>query len=344
MKPRGRLLAYIFQIAAILASNGLNVFYARAAPPSELRVCTQNLHRFGESRSNPPLRNGLTQQDLLVRRFIDAKCDIIAVQEIFGGDTYEATQNLNRLSQALARETRRPFAAYTGENEHDLIRNGFLVATDIAAVEKTESMDRARVSGLTPLGPSHRPTRPPYGLLVTIRPKSGAPQRKLFLGNIHLKSKLGGWKDPTSTQYETLRMEVADAVRDWVRSESTKSGPNTIGMILGDRNSNDGSASAEILRGARTLADFREHCQVDHALLPVCDKTPVRAPAFVPLLAQTKEKSYRYHSQEEVIDEILIEAEDYPLAQTSSDQTHAGVVGRYNAGSDHKLVWTELDW
>jgi len=119
--------------------------------------------------------------------------------------------------------------------------------------------------------------------------------------------------------------------------------------VLGDRNSEPDDASAKILSGARVLDDFRDNCRVDETLAPRCERQQQRAPQFRGLLEALSQEqgnivgTYRYRGREEIIDEILIRRSDWNVF-SRNEQLMAGVQGSFRQGSDHKLVWSELNW
>lgn len=315
-----------------------------------IRVCSQNLDRYGERPDGRPTPQTPSPTDFLASRIREAHCDIVAVQEVYGTSKDQALRNLQRLAGALAQVTARQYVSVVGEAGNDVIRNGFLFAQDAGRILQVNNLWGVNLPKLSLLGPSHTYTRAPLLLTVSINPAGGRPARKIAVLNIHLKSKVGGWKDPSGTEFENLRMETAELVRTWLSDQMRTIGPSAIVFIAGDRNANEESATSEILRGTRTLADFREggSCSVDASLRPVC-KSPGRPPLFVGLFRERgyrnpnlkTEGSLRYKGEQTLIDEIYISGKDLGTVTRPDGNYAVGFAGRFGDGSDHKLLWAE---
>jgi hypothetical protein len=255
---------------------------------------------------------------------VEAKCEIIGVQEVYGKSTAEALSNLEKLGEHLGKERGRTFQAVVGEIEYDEIRTGFLIDRSVATVKSVSSPRERNLPKLTPFTRSSRPSRYPLGVVVrTIR--SGS---ELALVSIHLKSKVMGFKDPTGTEFETVRMAQAEQARLFASELPAKTR-----LILGDRNSASGSATDLILQGALTLKDF-SRCGLTRELTPL--NCPVRRePDFRPLFAENT-ASILHKGVPELIDMIY-------LSGDSIRKIAAGVTGEFFKGSDHKLLWVKLE-
>jgi endonuclease/exonuclease/phosphatase family metal-dependent hydrolase len=322
---------------------------ATSATP-QLIICSQNLERFGSHTG----LDGMTQESYLVQRFIEAKCDIIAVQEIFGAADKVAELNLNQLAKSLSKKSNREFDHVLGEIGRDQIRNGFLIAKNSARVEKTFSYPEQNLPRLSLAGSPTRFTRPPLAIIIQATPNlasGGASQKKFVLTSFHFKSKVNGWKDRAKTNYETTRMEMAEGLREWVKFLLPQAGPDGVIFFLGDRNSNERSASAQILRGTRSLDNFRSRaCWLNDYLEPDCEKLPPRAPILSELMStryaenprQDREGTFSFRNNNELIDEIL--TNNLKIARRPDGSLAVGTTGKFGQGSDHKLVWAELRW
>ena len=316
----------------------------------DLVVCSQNLFRLGAPMNSSSWKSRVSQRDLLIQRMHVARCDVVGVQEVFGENVTIARHTLETFAKDLSAVTGRTYRAYVSDNRNDQIRNGFLVLDSI----RVEHVDifKGSLPKLSVMGPPHGFTRDPIALLIQAPGRTRGSTKKLLIGNFHLKAKSGGWKDSSGLDFEPLRMEMAEALRQWMLDGEKRHGRDTTVMILGDRNSDDGSATAEILRGARILPDFRENagCRVTADLEPLCAPANSRPPAFIELLSalgdakRQQQGSYRHRGRLEILDDILIEVGDAWMVEGPDGSPRAGVEGSFGKGSDHKLVWAELRW
>lgn len=335
---------------------------------AELRVCTQNLENFGKVIDSPRATKKRAKQkketqrkekqsEALAARIVNARCDVVAVQEVYGANMQEARRNLRPLLTAL--KTRGlTFQDFLGESLSKTIRNGFLLKEGAGTVVSVESYASAMLPKLSPLGPGRRFSRGPVSLALDVQKKGEMPssptsnslsKRRVVLFTMHLKSKVDGWKDPTQTQFEVARMEMAEALRNLASDRIRREAPGAVVVVLGDRNSEPDDASARILSGARVLGDFRDNCRVDEKLAPRCERPQERVLEFRGLLEALSQEqgnivgTYRYRGREEIIDEILVSHTAWSVF-SKDGRLMTGVEGSFRQGSDHKLVWSELNW
>ncbi len=322
---------------------------------ARLVVCSQNLNRLGEVKRRKPRhrtssRSRLPEEESaeekvssLVHRMKTVGCDVVAIQEISGSDSRAAERSLEPLRKKLSLEMRREYRAFLGDTEDHSIRNGFLLAEDLATTVRFESYVHEPLRRLNFYGPVGRFLRSPVGLILRIATESGS--RKVLILNIHFKSRAFGYKDVHGTDFELLRMEMAETSRCLLLREQRALGRDTLVVLLGDRNSDRASASAEILSGRRRLEDFRRSsgCRLDESLEPDCDGA-AHALQLIPILEKQDSVAgtYRYQGKDELLDEILISAESFPSVQNGGG-LRAGAEGTYRRGSDHKLVWGEFN-
>lgn len=319
----------------------------------ELRFCSQNLQRLGEKRSE---RKSARQQapaaklEALATRFVEAQCEIIAVQEIFGERRADAEHQLGELVRVLTKRTGRGYLFYLGSAPFDVIRNGFIVPKDTHIQPRFTDYQELDLPRLERRGAARSWSRSPVSLTVKLKGESG--ERSVFLLNYHLKSKSHGFKDPTRTEFEVTRMEQAAWVHQLALNELSKLGGRAIGILLGDRNSDSGSASAQIIAGELTLTDFRDGggCRLERSARVECNQGSARSSSFVPLLSLSERETgrelstYAYRGSRQILDEILIEREELSLSRDGAGRLAVGVVGDFKDGSDHLLAWTELNW
>lgn len=340
-----------------------------------LRVCTQNLNNFmrprrrkGSSKNRKTIRKKekryqLRQRGYLVERFLQAKCDVVAVQEVYGKSRKHAQKNLEFLASAFSSAKHRRFSVYVGNTHDDYIRNGFLIDTDVVRVKEVRSFVDYPLPVLSRTGSHASFARGPLLLVIETLGHAGK-LRGILLLTLHFKSKVGAWKDYTHTKFELLRMEMAEGLREIaldLLSRPVYSGYSL--LMLGDLNSGRDSATARILSGSLRLSDFRRNCRLNVKQKVLCKKLVQRDPIFQRLFNNeivrhgklAHNASYRYKDREELIDEILLSSKDVSLLRYSdeySDQpkvlnkVHSGIgmQGVFNRGSDHKLLWVDLVW
>ena len=320
------------------------------------RVCTQNLYNFGQ-KFRP--RNGQAfdakkhekrvrrQEQYLVERITQARCDIIAVQEVIGETKAEARRTLSRLGSALKQVNGDSYSAYVGDTRDRRIRNGFLVKERSGTVRSVTSYANHFLPKLSLGGQGASFSRGPLVLEFETHGHT------LLVFSVHFKSKFESWKDPTKTKYESLRVEMAAGVRDIVRLERRKhQSKNPVLLIAGDLNSDRDSATARVLSGELSLDDFRGDCRISRKLRAYCGEKKFREGSFTRLFdlwikqnPQTAEQySYKYKGRGSLIDEMLLSFEHLKLIQQKDDSLSLAMFGRLRKGSDHKLLVAELDW
>ncbi|MCB0345467.1 MAG: endonuclease/exonuclease/phosphatase family protein [Bdellovibrionales bacterium] len=345
-------LLLCFLLACLVAAD-VSAESRRSNAP-EFRVCTQNLNR-AESRP-PGARRGKSggneKVDELIIRFREARCDVIALQEVVGADKDTALQNLERIAERLNRASGESYRAYVGDSHDNYIRNGFLVKLGAVEVTELKSHSLYRLPKLQPRASSHHFSRGPLELRLIVRGVDGAPSREAAVIAVHFKSKARAWKDPTATEFEAMRMEMAEAVRE-LANESRKELPSTgLVVIAGDFNTRDDSAAMEVLSGARELNDFRQpnKCAVSKSLGAECSSTAgLHTSSIQPAfsydsdLAGIRVGSYRYKKQLELIDNILVFKDQLWMLRRGGDFV-GGATGTFRKGSDHKLLWVEINW
>ena len=301
----------------------------------EFRICTQNLFNYGQG-SKKKVRK---QRNYLIQRILKAKCDVIAVQEVLGENKQKAQKHLERFAVALSAKTRKSFQALVGESFDKRIRNGFLLNQRKVKLLKQENYAGTYLPKLQVRGPAKKFSRGPFTVLIEV----GGLMQPLYLINIHFKSKSKSHLDPTRTEYEITRMEMAEAVRKIAEKQS-----NAIVLILGDRNSDERSATAMILRGERELRDFSSsgECRLSKYKKPVCSGS-LRDRDFVGLFALRKRRfakeypnaSYRYKKRWYLYDEILVPEKELFMFERGNGRLAIGFEGQIYRGSDHKLLW-----
>lgn len=326
-------------LSCALFCSYLILIPAESQAATKLRVCTQNLQRVGKPPFGRNKDSVSKQTAYLIERIIKAKCDVIAVQEVYGKSKGEAAQELNDLTQQLSESAGNRYVSMVGDSQFDEIRNGFIVKENTSKILYSGSTPDGVLPKLNPLQRSKSATRRPFALLLDV----ANTKRDLLLLGIHLKSKVGGFKDPSGLDFETLRMESSEQAREFALQlvKENKKSSDMVAVILGDRNSRDGSATDLILQGRLTLNDFRSTCSVKRDLEPSCQisKPAVFEPSIAP---RTSRGSSKYRGEEELIDEIYVSSKYIDQLRASKTNLDYGLEGEFFKGSDHKLVWIDL--
>jgi hypothetical protein len=324
----------VFIIALLVA-----IWPSQVEAGTKFRVCTQNLARVGKAPFGRDKDSVSQQTDYLIDRIIQAKCDVIAVQEVYGKTKSEADAELRDFTEELSDQAETRFISMVGESQFDEIRNGFILKQSTAKILYAGSPPDGVLPKLNSLQRTRIATRRPYGLLLDV----ASTKRHVLLVDIHLKSKVGGFKDPTGLEFETVRMESSEQVRNFAAGlilENNKYS-DLLTIILGDRNSKSGSATDAILQGKLTLEDFRKGCSVRPDLEPSCK--PLHPSMFDPVIApRTSRGSSKYRGQEELIDEIYVSSPYLDQLRAGKLNLDYGLVGEFFKGSDHKLVLIDL--
>jgi len=302
---------------------------------NSVRLCTQNLFRVDASKKEA---QEIARVRRLASRVSKADCDVLAAQEIAGDSKTAATRSANLFRDFLNEATHKNWIAIVGGSRDKHIRNGFFVNTDIASVVSVESLERIVLPSLQPHGPLTHFSRGPLRIELAIH----RLEQPVFLYSMHLKSKANGWRDVSKLQFESWRIEMAEALR---RDASLSKG---IVAIMGDRNTRHDAASAKVLSGVLRIDDFLNgNCRVkpEPDLRAQCIDMKKRRAKFVPIIQrsfakQIKKKdvgSYKYKGKWELIDEILV---------SEGGRKHFSerglLFGQGDGASDHLLLAVDL--
>ena len=339
----------------VLSFPSIPVLAADSPPQvNSYRICTQNLFRYGEKIG----KKNFKQRDYLIERFLGARCDVIALQEVYGEDAKQAKRILSSLTTAIKDNSGEEFGYVVGDGFDPHIRNGYLFRYSSARIRNTRSLHNLLLPKLQPIGPNEKHLRDP--LVVSLDFVLAAqPQPKkiiLVLMNFHLKSKHQGYQDPSGTNFEMVRMQAAESIRNAVlaEAEELKHQQNVIviPVMLGDRNNHEGSPTDIVMRGELVLDNFGRGgpCKLDMDEEVECSSQVIRAPVqFISLLQHFNQLNsgyslytYKYRNERESIDDILILPSQIEYF-SKRGRPQVGVYGKFFRGSDHKLVWAEIN-
>ncbi len=324
---------------------------------SQVTVCTQNLHNYGLYSATKGRQAKINREDFvfkeksLIKRFSDVDCDIIAFQELLGNDK-SSKEAIKNLSDNLKSYTGKSFDYYIGRSNDKFSRVGFLVAKNKVKVLNTFSYSKRELPKLLKEERPRYFTRGPFEINLEVK-KVDEKFVTLTIITFHFKSQSGGYKDPAKLNWEILRMQSAEGLRQ-IAEEKVKNNDSkkeNILILLGDRNSNFTSSSSKILDGTYLLSDFsKSFCMVSKKGIPICKEKIEKVPKFISVLTNDPEAlmgqgSYIYKKQYSWLDEILISASKDSYALENKNYTNnydSGVFRKYENASDHALGFVRL--
>jgi Holliday junction resolvasome RuvABC endonuclease subunit len=329
---------------------------------ADIVVCSQNLKLFGSydamSRNNPTYtRQKYSKKvDDLVSRFLAAKCDVVAVQEVIGKTQADGEAALNQLASRWRERSNRFFKVMTAPPSEGSMTNGFIVALDRATVEQALPYGRVQLPKIWSRQKPRLFSRPPYELQLSVRSRDSQLAKAISIVNFHFKSKRGGQDDPTGLEWETYRMEMSEGLRRVLemRHKDAFASGESILLVLGDRNSNFDVASARILEGSLSLSSFGEKgpCRLSKRGVPLCvaeSELPRRLFSVLTANAAstTYPGTYLYKGEYSWLDDIIMPAESLRYAwQTAFSEGvyGSGLIATPEEASDHALVYVTLNW
>ena len=330
--------------------------------PSDLTVCSQNLKLYGTFSTLKVRNPSYTRQEhaekiaALVERFDAVDCDIIALQEVMGEKEADAKTALDELATQLGKKDNRTFSSRVAPPAEGGMTLGFLIANDRASI--LNAVSYAKVE-LPKLAEKQRPRlflRTPMEIQISVASRNGHELKTISIVNFHFKSKRGAASDPTGLEWETYRMEMAEALRRIIdhRHKQAFASSDSLLLVMGDRNGNYDVASARILEGALVLQEFRANgaCRLSKRGVPIC-KTGTSLPQRLFSVFARNQRvhslpgTFSYEGEYSWLDDILMPAESLPFAWKSpytEGEYDSGVVYAPKSASDHALVYVKLNW
>lgn len=321
-------------------------------------VCSQNLENYGEipdiqeRTKNFRIGDLRAKEEALVQRFLAAKCDVIAVQEILAKDKdkikkrEKARNVLKKLAWLLSSSSKREFDIRVGKSNDEQLSLGFIFAKDKVSSVDTRSYDNIDLPKLSEGQKQRRFTRGPFEIQLQVNGK------KIVLVNFHFKSRSSrGSYDYSGLGFEPLRMEMAEGLKTQILEKYLQQAEKDkiILLMMGDRNSDYNSAAASILRGERSLNRFSKYgdCQVSKEGRPLCQDRRIDSPKYVSVLLNNSALrrvggTFRYKRNFVWLDDIMMPAPSLKYAGDKITQYNSGVIDHYANASDHALVWVKL--
>ena len=350
----------IFLASAQVYSSDLSVG-ADSRGPFDLTICSQNLHNFGlltelKVRGVKETATSLAERaDQLATRFIKASCDVLVAQEIVAKTEGAAAEGLSMLADAISSKNGKHYVVKVGPISEGNLSLGFLVAKDRADVVNLTSYDKVELPRLSSKQRPRLFARGPLEIQLIARSVESNISKTVTIVNMHLKSKHGSDGDVAGLEWETYRMEMAEALRRIVEKRHARSfaSGQSILIIAGDRNSDFDSASARILEGTVTLKSFQEEggCRLSKRGVPLC-KAETTFPqrlfsALTPSRIGSGIGSFHFKNEWSWLDDLVMPGESLPFAwrtPTSEGDYESGVILEPVGASDHGLVYMRLNW
>lgn len=349
-------------VATRQAKKKASVYNPDPRGQSEVTLCSQNLENLGTYPQSKARLFNLSpeeyesKREALVRRFKEARCDVIAVQELLGRSVDEATKTLGQLAKLLGERTNRSFEVLAAETSDPLSRVGFIYAIDRVEVQNKFSYERLELPKLSPTERPRQFVRPPMEIQLLVKPREEASAKLLTVVNFHFKSKAGKERDPVDLEWETYRMQMAEALRRVAenRHASDFASGESLLAVVGDRNSNFDAASARILEGALVLQQFEGDpmCRLTKRGFPICKLGSFRPARLFSVITgdptlKGQQGTFQFKGTFSFLDDILMPQESLRTAFESFDKDTkyaAGIVRAYPAASDHAMVYVRLNW
>lgn len=329
---------------------------------SDLTVCSQNLKLFGTYNTlkarNPKYTRDEHAEKIsaLVERFDAANCDVMALQEVMGEKEADAKAALDELASQLGKRDNRTFSSRVAPPAEGGMTLGFLIANDRATI--LNAVSYAKVE-LPKLAEKQRPRlflRTPMELQISVSSRQDQEVKTISLVNFHFKSKRGAASDPTGLEWETYRMEMAEALRRIIdsRHKQAFASSDALLLVMGDRNGNYDVASARILEGTLVLQEFRTDggCRLSKRGLPICKVGTSLPQRLFSVFARNERVhslpgTFSFEGEYSWLDDILMPAESLPFAWKSAfteGEYDSGVIYAPKSASDHALVYVKLNW
>ncbi len=309
----------------------------------KLTICSQNLNNFGYF-SNKDRYFGrkevfLKQKTSLVKRLLDSKCDIVAVQEVLGNSIFNAKKSLSLLTEEITDKSGRLFDFKIGEVNDRRRFLGFMYAVDKFKYKKDNSYFRTYLPKREKLDPSAGFSRGPFRLDLEHR-QTG---KDFTFITFHFKSKSSkSGIDYSGYSWELPRMRMAQGLNN-ILDKLQNELQNTQIIVLGDRNSEHFSASAKILQGELNLNEFKSNggCHLKKSGKFDCK---LKSEAhYESLLERSNKKiaTYYYKNKPEWIDDIFVPKNSIEKLR-GVEFSSSGVSFKNKNASDHGLLWVSL--
>ena len=323
--------------------------HAESVQQSIARVCTQNLNNYSlpgqkKKRGKKTLKQLQEQKQLLISRWVENNCDVIAVQEIISQDWEDAAHVLKTLAMELSEYTNHLYTVLSAKSNDTFAKLGYIINESKFDLQFNRSYADQELPKLTKYDKKRLFSRGP--LRIDLKHKNG---QEITLFNIHFKSSASYHKyDSAGFQFEIDRMQMAQKLKEIVR-EVKRNNPGNMILVLGDRNSQFGSASDRILRGEIDFDFFsKKLCHVLENKEAECPAHMTNRGSLVGIINEDPDiklqKTYA-NFKRQLIDDILISREDaaYVLELNSEEKDYdVGMIPPAKPLIDHPMLWVDL--
>lgn len=350
----------------------------------ELRLCSVNTGGYGLRGEVRKLLRGeranarklLARERSIVKAIVEAKCDVVALQNLVGRDMTKVKEALERLSKKIT--TQREDAVWesvVADSNSRLLRNAFLVNTTRASIGRSESF----TSTLLPrFDVFERPkfAHGPLQLEISVKGIEDPAPKRITLLTMNLAERLSSRKPEPALE----RMQMAEAIKQIGLIHQQKLNPLDPSMLflLGDLHGDLRTPESFILEGRRELPDFKTegNCSLDpeNNRRFSCKQKILRPAVFLPLNRESWRADFDYRKGKNEDDEVVykrlyrlspaarVKQRNSMIKRTSgiytvqADIKHvwklpwtpgdlkSGAVAVNNGVSDSPLVWAELNW
>jgi len=139
------------------------------------------------SRGNPAFTREKYAQKLddLVSRFMAAKCDVVAVQEVIGKTLADGEAALNQLAARWRERSNRVFSVMTAPPTEGSMTNGFIVALDRASVLQSLPYGRVQLPKIWSRQKPRLFSRPPFEVQLSVKSRDSELVKAISLVNFH---------------------------------------------------------------------------------------------------------------------------------------------------------------
>ena len=317
---------------------------------AEARICTQNLFNFGKFEAvQKRLKKSKSQLELqelaLAKRIIDARCELVAVQEVISRTPKEAEETLQILSDRIFKLTKKRFGVISGKSNDPLAKLGYLYRKDLFKINFSKSYSYYLLPHITKHDKNRYFSRGPLRIDIDYLPSN----TKLSIFTFHFKSVASYHSyDSSGYRYEYDRIQMAQGLFD-IASEVSRSRPDNIIVLLGDRNSSGDSASGQVLSGEINLNYFTQKvCQLSESSMAYCPKSAIEKSTFFSLINKDPDVALRQKmtmKKYSFIDDLLISTKDldYAREKNKNNDYQVDFIKPDLKASDHPLFFVDLE-
>ena len=227
----------------------------------EVTVCSLNLDNYGLKKDVGTLLGRRASKRLkrkeksFVKVVVEVDCDVVALQGVLGDGYGRARAAAERLAKKLKKASKQDWSFFVGGSVHKSSHQAYLVKEENVRAISTFAHSDKRLPWFSPFV-LNKFTRTPYEIRLAVKGKGKARSKNLYLLNIDFRQNVKA----KEREPEIKKMQQAEGIRQLVELQLSKFTSDTppILLVLGERDSVLGSASAELLEGSIHLRDFKK--------------------------------------------------------------------------------------